>query len=77
MPSCVRGLSVVAEHATNGADGLAQRAVRDDGVGPDAIEDVPPMDGLMTMFNEKDEEIEVSRNERLRRLTAQQQPPAW
>jgi hypothetical protein len=35
------------------------------------------MDGLMTMFNEKDEEIEVSRNERLRRLTAQQQPPAW
>ena len=56
---------VVVEHAPDRADRLAQRAVGDDDVVPDRVEDVAAMDGFAAAFDEKDEQIEIARDERL------------
>ena len=64
------------QRATDGADGLAQRAIRDNDVAPDAIEDVAAMHRLMPMLDQKDQQIEVARNQRLVAAVAKQHPAA-
>ena len=61
---------IVAEASANRAHRLAQRAVRDDHVGPDAIENLLACDGAMTVRDEQDEQIEVTRDHRHVRVTA-------
>ena len=56
---------IVSEHASDRPYGLAQSAIRDDDVGPDAIEDVAAMHRLATPFDEENEQIEITRDERL------------
>ena len=56
---------VVAERAADGANRLAQRAVGDDDVAPDAIEDVAAMHRLVAVLDQEDEQIEIARDERL------------
>ena len=56
---------IVSEHPSDRPYGLAQSAVRDDDVGPDTIEDVAAMHRLATPFDEEDEQIEITRDERL------------
>src|SRR5688572_4881301 len=63
----------VTEHAPNGADGLAQRAVGDHDVAPDGVEDVAAMDGLVPPFDEENEQVEIARNERQLTAAAEQQ----
>ena len=58
------------------ADGLAQRAVRHDDVGPDAIENQLAVHGFVPVLDQEDEEVEVARNERLLNAFAQQHSPA-
>ncbi len=65
---------VVIENATNRADRLAERAVGDGDVAPHAIEDVAPMDGLVAVFDEKHQQVEVAGDERLFAAAPQQQP---
>jgi len=65
---------IVAKHAANRPDGLAQRAVRHDDVGPDAIEDVAPMYGFGPPFDEEQKKVEVPGYERLLLPVAQEQP---
>ena len=65
---------IVSEDSANGANGLAQCAVRNNNVAPDAIEDVPAMHRLMASFDEKDEQIEVARDERLLLAGAHEDP---
>ena len=55
---------------------LAQRTVGDDDVAPDVIEDVAPMHGLVAALDEKDQEVEVSRDERDFPPAAQKNAPA-
>ena len=55
---------VVAERPADRANRLAQRAVGDDHVVPHPVEDVAPMHRLVPAFDEKDEQIEIARNER-------------
>ena len=45
--------------------GLAERAVGDDNVSPDRVEDVAAMDGVAAALDEEHEEIEVAGDERL------------
>ena len=54
---------VVAKRSADRADGLAQRAVGDDDVVPHAVEDVPAMHRFTSAFYEKNEQIEVARDE--------------
>ena len=63
---------VVSEDAADGPDGLAERAVGHDYVGPDPIEDVAAMDSFAAPFDEKYEQIEIARDERLRASAAKQ-----
>ena len=60
-----RRARVVAEHPADRANGLAQRAIGDDDVAPDTIEDVAAVHGLAAMLDEKHEQIEVPGYERL------------
>src|SRR4026209_1510817 len=56
---------VVLERATDGPHRLAERAVGDDDVAPDAVEDVAPVHRLVPVLDEEDEKVEVARDERL------------
>ena len=64
-PDEARLARVVTERAPDRANRLTQRAVRDDDVAPDTVEDVAPMDRLVPALDEKDQEVEISWNERL------------
>ena len=72
----LRFARIVAERTADGSDGLAQRAVGDDDVAPDAVEDVAPMSRLVAVFDEEDEQIEIARDERLLAPLANEQPAA-
>jgi hypothetical protein len=67
---------VVSEDAPDGSDRLAERAVGHDDVGPDAIEDVAAVNGFAAPFDEKHEQIEIARDERLRAAAAKQHAAA-
>ena len=67
---------VVVEHAADGTDGLAERAVRHHHVGPDAVEDVTAMHGVAAPLHEEHEQVEVAGNERLHAIDARQRAPA-
>src|SRR5262245_3317399 len=67
---------VVAERPADGADGLAQRAVGNNNVVPYTIEDVAPMDRLVPPLDEKHEQIEVARDERLLQTLANERSAA-
>ena len=54
---------IVAQRAAQRANRLAQCAVGDDNVAPDAVEDVATMDGFVAALNEKYEKVEVARNQ--------------
>ena len=54
---------IFAERTAEGPDRLAQCAVGDDDIAPDAIEDLPPMYRLMTTLDKKDEEVEIAGDE--------------
>ena len=55
---------VVAERAPDGAHGLAERALRHDGVGPRRARRSPAMHRLVPAFDQQEQEVEVSRDER-------------
>ena len=55
---------IFAERPAERADRLAQCAVGYDDVAPDAIEDVSPMDRLVTTLDQKDKEVEIAGDER-------------
>ena len=55
---------IVAEGAAERADGLAQGAVGDDDVRPDAVENVAAVHRLVTSLDQEDEQIEIPRNQR-------------
>ena len=55
---------VVAKHPPDRANRLAQRAVGDDDVAPDAFEDLASVDGFAPPLDEEDEQVEIARNER-------------
>ena len=65
---------IVAERPANRTDGLAQRAVGNDDIVPHPVEDVAAMDGFMTPFDQKDEQIEITWNERLLEPLTDQRP---
>jgi hypothetical protein len=67
---------VIDERATNGANGLAQRAVRDDDVAPDTIENVTAMHGLAATLDEEHEQIEVTGDESQLASIADEHPAA-
>ena len=64
-PDKTRLARIVTEDTANRADGLTQRAVRDDDIAPDTVEDVAAMHRVAAPFDEEHEEIEVARNQRL------------
>ena len=64
-PDKARLARVVAEDTANRADGLTERAVRDDDIAPDMVENVPAMHRVAAPFDEENEEIEVAWNQRL------------
>ena len=55
----LRRLRPVAQRAADRANGLAERAVGDDDIGPDAVEDLLARDRALSLGDEQDEEIEV------------------
>ena len=55
---------VVLQHAPDRANRLAQRAVGDDHVAPDPLEDLAAMDGLAATLDEEDQQIEIAWNQR-------------
>ena len=65
---------IVAEGAAERPDGLAQRAVGDDDVRPDAIEDVAAVHRLVTPLDQQDEQVEIARDERHLAAFAQEEP---
>ena len=64
-PDEARLARVVAEDTANRADRLTERAVRDDDIAPDTVENVAAMHGLAAPFDEEHEQIEIARNQRL------------
>jgi hypothetical protein len=64
---------IVSKHATDCPDGLAQRAVRHDDVGPDAVEDVAPVYGFGPPLDEELKKVEVPGYERLLPPVAQEE----
>ncbi len=66
---------VVAERAPDGADRLAERALGHDHAGPDAVEDLAAMHGLVAALDQQDQEIEVPGNERDLAALADEEPP--
>jgi hypothetical protein len=65
---------IVAKRAAQRADRLRQRAVRDDDVAPDAIENLAPMNGVASSFDEEDQQIEIAGDQRELLTVADQQP---
>src|SRR5262249_37089718 len=63
---------IVAERPTDRANGLAQRAVGNNDVVPHTVEDVPPVYRLVPPLDEKHEQIEVARDERLLQTLAKE-----
>ena len=57
---------VVAQRAAQRADGLRERAVRDDDVAPDFVEDLAAGHTARPPLDQQDEQIEVARNQRQR-----------
>src|SRR5262249_5345507 len=68
---------IVAERAPDRANRLTQRAVGDDDVAPDVVEDLSSMHRLVPMFDQKDEQVEVARDERLLDASANEHAPFW
>jgi hypothetical protein len=68
-------LTAIAERPPDGADRLRQRAVRDNHIGPHAVEDLLPAHGAMPLFEQEEEEIEVSRNDADHLVLPAQHPP--
>ena len=66
---------VVAERAADGAHGLAERALRHDDVGPDAIEDLAAMHRLAAALDQQEQEIEIPRDERHLASVPEEEPP--
>jgi hypothetical protein len=60
-----RFAGVVAKRSTDRPNGLAEGAIRDDDVVPDAVENVAAMYSLVPPLDEKHEQIEITRDERL------------
>jgi hypothetical protein len=74
----VNGIArVVAERSPQRPNGLAQRAVRDDDVVPDAIEDLLAMDGLRAALDEKYQQIEIARDQRQLAAAASENALRW
>ena len=69
-----RAARVVAQRTADRANRLRQRAVGDDDVGPDPLEDVTTMHRFVAALDEEDEQVEVAGDERLLASVAQQQP---
>ena len=67
---------VVAERAANRADRLTQRAVGDDDIVPDSIEDIAAVQRLVTTLDQEDEEVEVARDERQLEPVTDEKPSA-
>ena len=65
---------IVAERPANRTDGLAQRAVGNDDIAPDPVEDVAAMDRFMPPFDKKDQQIEIAWDEGLLEPLADQRP---
>ncbi len=55
---------IFAERAAQSANRLAQCAVGYDDITPDAIENLPPMNRLVTTLDKKDEEVEITGDKR-------------
>jgi hypothetical protein len=55
---------IIVKNATDGADRLTERATGNGGIVPDALEDVASMHRLMSVLDEKNQEVEVAGNER-------------
>jgi hypothetical protein len=51
-PDKARLARVVAENAANRADSLTERAVRNDDIAPDVVENVPAMHRVAAPFDE-------------------------
>src|SRR5690606_329387 len=66
---------IVAERAAQRADGLAERAVRDDDVAPHVVEDLAPVNGFVPPFDQEHEQVEVARNERELTSIAEEETP--
>jgi hypothetical protein len=66
---------IVAERPADRADGLAERALGHDDVAPHPIEDVAAVHGLVPVFDEVDEQIEIARDQRLLASLANEHPP--
>ena len=64
---------IVAEDPADCPDSLAQGAVGDDDIAPDAIEDVAAMHGLAAPLDEKHKQVEIPRDERLLAPVADEQ----
>ena len=67
---------VIAERAAERPDRLAQCAIGYDDIAPDPFEDLPPMHGLVATLDEKDQEVEVARDERQLASVADEQSSA-
>src|SRR5262249_9382022 len=67
---------IVADRPADRPNRLAQGTVGDDHIAPDAIEDVAPVHGLAAMLDEKDEQIEVARDEGHFLAVSEEQPAA-
>jgi hypothetical protein len=68
---------VIIEDAADRADRLAQCAIRDDDVAPDALEDLSTMDGLAAPLDEEYEQVEVAGNQRKLAAVANENTAAW
>jgi hypothetical protein len=55
---------VVVERAPDGADGLGERAVRDDHVAPDRAHDLAAVHGLVAPLDQQHQQVEVPRDQR-------------
>ena len=54
---------IVAQRAAQRAHGLAERAVRDDHVAPDRVQDLPAVHGLVPPLDQQHQEVEVARDQ--------------
>jgi hypothetical protein len=68
---------IVAERSANRSNRLAERAVGDNDVVPDAVENVAAMHCFVTMLDEEDQQIEVARDQRPLAPVEHEQPATW
>ena len=68
---------IVIERPPQRANGLRERAIRDDDVGPDAIEDLAAADRRGAALDQQDQQIEIARNQRQAAAVPEQLPLAY